>query len=503
MSGGTIIFRHGNANQVEYLNMAATHSITGGVLQFGDHLTPASEIFRINSTVPLWNLVVNSHNTPTVGIADNHLKVLNNATIEGVLDAENRDVFVGGDWTNNGTFIPGTGTVTFNGVQPQSINGITGTDFNNVTLDNLAGLTLAGNTSNTVGGILTLTAGIITTGSNTLVINNNSATGVSGGSASACINGNLQRAIAAGANSYHWPIGSAGAYAPVSFDFASATIAGALKGFTTDGDHPQAGISVINTSKSVNRFWNFSVVSGLATVTYDATFNWIPSDQDPAFNHTTAFVGKHSGATWSYPAIGTKGPTSVQITGESGFSDFQVGSGASCSNPTLSLGASNGTACGTTPVTVSGNTFGGGATSYFITHNGTGNLAVNGGTKTPFSFSYGPGTGDAGNTVIITVTTNNPGGAPCSPASQNFTLTVFPAPTRTYASSDITCFGANNGTITVTTTGGTPPYLYSLNNGSTYPYSSLNSPYTISNLGPGSYLVRVKDSNGCETTLCY
>ena len=187
-------------------------------------------------------------------------------------------------------------------------------------------------------------------------------------------------------------------------------------------------------------------------------------------------------------------------------------SGAAASNvlevtvvalPTVSLGAATGTTCGTTPITVAGNNLGGGATSYSITHNGTGNLAVNGGTRTPFSFSYGPGAGDAGNTVIITVTTNNPGGAPCSPASQNFTLTVFPAPTRTYTSSDITCFGANNGTITVTTTGGTPPYQYSLNNGSTYPYSSPGSPYTIGNLSPGSYLVRVKDSNGCETTFCY
>lgn len=173
-----------------------------------------------------------------------------------------------------------------------------------------------------------------------------------------------------------------------------------------------------------------------------------------------------------------------------------------CIKPTLSIGAATGSTCGTTPVTVNGNNFGGGATAYTITHNGTGNLSISSGSRSPFSFSYGPGAADAGNVVTITVTTNNPGGAPCAPASQNYILTVFPAPVRTYTSSDITCFGASNGTVTVTTSGGTPPYEYSLNNGTTYPYNSAGSPFTITGLGPGSYQVRVRDSNGCETTVC-
>jgi hypothetical protein len=58
-----------------------------------------------------------------------------------------------------------------------------------------------------------------------------------------------------------------------------------------------------------------------------------------------------------------------------------------------------------------------------------------------------------------------------------------------------------NGSITITASGGTPPYTYSIDNGASYPYSG-PSPFTISNLNPGLYQVRVRDANGCETPYC-
>lgn len=173
-----------------------------------------------------------------------------------------------------------------------------------------------------------------------------------------------------------------------------------------------------------------------------------------------------------------------------------------CVRPSLTMGSTSGSTCGTMPVTVSGNTFGGSATEYTITHNGTGTLVFPAGTRSPFTFSYGPGAGDAGNTVTFNLETNNPDGSPCVPATATYTLDVFPAPTRTYTSSDVTCFGSNNGTITIQTTGGTPPYQYSLNNGFSYNYSSPGSPFTITHLSPGNYQVRVKDDHGCETVIC-
>lgn len=54
----------------------------------------------------------------------------------------------------------------------------------------------------------------------------------------------------------------------------------------------------------------------------------------------------------------------------------------------------------------------------------------------------------------------------------------------------ITCFGANNGAVQVTTAGGTPAYMYNWNNSS--------SSSTARDLGPGVHMVTVTDSKGCR-----
>ena len=64
-------------------------------------------------------------------------------------------------------------------------------------------------------------------------------------------------------------------------------------------------------------------------------------------------------------------------------------------------------------------------------------------------------------------------------------------------STDVTCFGYNNGTFTATAIGGISPYTYSfdgINNG--------NSPF-INNLTPGVHTGIVIDANGCQDTLLF
>ena len=61
--------------------------------------------------------------------------------------------------------------------------------------------------------------------------------------------------------------------------------------------------------------------------------------------------------------------------------------------------------------------------------------------------------------------------------------------------SNVSCFGGNNGLAWVSPIGGTPPYSYSWNNG--------NSNDTASNLVAGSYTVNVTDNNNCVYTQGY
>lgn len=91
----------------------------------------------------------------------------------------------------------------------------------------------------------------------------------------------------------------------------------------------------------------------------------------------------------------------------------------------------------------------------------------------------------------IRVTYNDCIGNP--PTDVVFSDTVYVkriAPGFTFTKVDPTC--NPNGTITVTATGGTPPYQYSINGGTTFQTSN-----TFTGLAGGNYTVIVKDANNC------
>lgn len=60
-------------------------------------------------------------------------------------------------------------------------------------------------------------------------------------------------------------------------------------------------------------------------------------------------------------------------------------------------------------------------------------------------------------------------------------------------STDVTCFGANNGRVNVTVSGGTQPYGYLWSNGA--------NTEDIAALGPGTYTLTITDANGCGFTI--
>ncbi len=66
------------------------------------------------------------------------------------------------------------------------------------------------------------------------------------------------------------------------------------------------------------------------------------------------------------------------------------------------------------------------------------------------------------------------------------------------AKTEVSCFGSNTGSVTVSTTGGTAPYRYSTDNGVTE-----NNTGVFDNLPAGDYTVLVKDANNCQTTVTF
>ncbi len=174
MSGGTIVIQNpGNpgGQNLGFVNTSYTnYNITGGTIQIGNGSTPAASTIRVNSSIPVYDLVVNSANV-SAQLVTNNLTVLNNVTVTaGTLNANGLNMSVAGNWSNSGTFTPSTGKVTFNGTGSQSITDASGETFNKLFITNSVGsVTMVNNV--TVSDSFALSAGTFAVGSLTLTLN--------------------------------------------------------------------------------------------------------------------------------------------------------------------------------------------------------------------------------------------------------------------------------------------------------------------------------------------
>ncbi len=122
---------------------------------------------------------------------------------------------------------------------------------------------------------------------------------------------------------------------------------------------------------------------------------------------------------------------------------------------------------------------------------GEADLSVSGGTP-PYMYSWNNGATSqdlanlAAGTYDVTVTDDNG----CE-AMDSITITQPDATLSTaIVGTDVGCVGESTGEANLTVNGGTPPYMYSWNNGATS--------QDLANLAAGTYDVTVTDDNGCE-----
>ena len=116
---------------------------------------------------PYHDLTINVSGTTTLGsITD----INNDLTISGgTLATGNYDMSIAGNYSNSGTFTPGTGTVTFDA--SDTGNTLSGTlNFNNLTFNNANGAWSLGSNATDVDGDFTVTDGAVTAPSSTLTV---------------------------------------------------------------------------------------------------------------------------------------------------------------------------------------------------------------------------------------------------------------------------------------------------------------------------------------------
>ena len=82
--------------------------------------------------------------------------------------------------------------------------------------------------------------------------------------------------------------------------------------------------------------------------------------------------------------------------------------------------------------------------------------------------------------------------------SADFPITVSSTVLVSVSQRDVSCYAGADGSITISATGGTGSYFYSVDNGVNYTSSAAASPYTQNGLVANvPYRIKVKDSNGC------
>lgn len=123
--------------------------------------------------------------------------------------------------------------------------------------------------------------------------------------------------------------------------------------------------------------------------------------------------------------------------------------------------------------------------------NGIINLTATGGSA-PYSYNWSNGSTSedlsslSAGTYSVTITDNNG----CT-INDSYVITDPPLLGLSGTKTDITCFGADDGNIDVTVTGGEAPYTYAWSNGAITE--------DVSGLAPGNYTVNITDNRGCTT----
>ena len=130
--------------------------------------------------------------------------------------------------------------------------------------------------------------------------------------------------------------------------------------------------------------------------------------------------------------------------------------------------------------------------------NGSVSATATGGTGA-YSYSWSPGGGSSATVTSLaaatyTVTATDVNGCTATASTTINDLSGIIASISTQA--NVSCFGGNNGSVTVTASGSTAPYTYSINAGTTFLASG-----TFSSLTAGNYTIIAKDANGCTVSV--
>jgi len=328
-SGGYLSLT-GGTTTVPTLNAYSFHA--GSTVDFGAGGNQTIENNPI--AITYGNIVTSGTGIKTLETSGGSMTFAGSMTIGSgtTLDANDKTVNVGGNFTNNGTFTQTNTTVVFNGAAVQTIGGSTAQTFNNLTV-NGAGLSL--NTAATVSGVLALTNGVV----NATAVNLTLGGTYSGGTTSASyVNGTLVK-TGAPAGAFVFPVGNtANGIRPITVTASAAGSTFSARSFSGNAVVAFPGSITAPLQQVSNcEYWSVARPSGAATAT--VTMSWsnaICGGSNYVGDMGTLLLARYDGANWvSQGQLGTSGTAANgTLTGNAGaFGTFALGTSNAALNP--------------------------------------------------------------------------------------------------------------------------------------------------------------------------
>jgi len=249
-------------------------------------------------------------------------------------------------------------------------------------------------------------------------------------------------------------------------------------------------------------YTNITVLwAGRRASTRTLTFEW--SSNGTSWNSVT-YTDVSNNSTWAFVQGGTRInlPTAAEgvsdlrfrwtISNSSGYriDDFSV---QGCQTPVAYSVTGGGSYCSGGSGVVVGLSDSDPGVNYQLKVNSVNTGSVVAGTGTAISF------GNQTTSGTYSVVATRVSGGCTNTMSGSAVISVKPLPAASVPNqSNISCYGGADGTITVSASGGTSPYTFSINNGVNYfNATGTNLRLFVGLLANTAYQIKVKDINGC------
>lgn len=219
-------------------------------------------------------------------------------------------------------------TIQLNGTSAQTLaaapGSLTLSNRETLELNNPAGLLLTDDLLLS-SGTLNLLSGNVTTGIRQVEVDPG-ATLLAG--PSGWVVGNLAL-VTPSSGALLYPIGGPSSYLPVTLTFGGASGGALVRVGTTGTDHPTLGASSIDPTRSVNRYWTITQMTGGTFANpVSIAFSYLASEVDPGSNFARFRVARLLGS-WTTQASSSGSGSGATVSGLTDLNgDYAVGEGA-------------------------------------------------------------------------------------------------------------------------------------------------------------------------------